>query len=74
MSGEDERLHVAFTEDETREVLGIANAVADCMRAAGHDVPADPLRALLLAGRMWFDFYAYSCEQALRQPHDGPVH
>ena len=74
MSDEGERLHVTFTDDETREVLEIAESVASCLRTAGHEPPPDPMRALLLAARQWHDFFRYSCSLEASQPHDGPVH
>ena len=74
MSGEDERVRVSFTDDETREIMGISAAVEDCLRAAGQELPPDPIRALLMAGRMWFSIYADACSAAVCEPHDGVVH
>ena len=69
-----ERLHIAFSADETREIMGISAAVEGCLKMAGHELPPDPMRGLLAAGRWWFRFYAAECAEALRQPHDGVVH
>ena len=70
----DERLHVTFNDDETREIMGIAAAVEDCLRAAGHELPKDPMRGLLAAGRWWFRFYAAACAETVRKPLDETLH